>query len=331
MNSALLDRFGTALADVEASDRESWLAWRAGGIGASECAAALGISPWMSPFELYQLKIGALPERKPTPAMQLGIDLEPVVLKAYTRKTGRKIVATQVCVQHPKLPFLRATLDAIDDADNIVEVKTTRWSKAGEWGPDDDNQGIPLHHVAQVQHQMLITEADAFLAVLIGGDDFRSYDVPTNDLIRTRLTERLTAFWKCVETRTPPEMTDRDDRVAAMLAPTTDEPALLGAWEAELVGLWEDNKRAAKHFTEAADSARDALVRSLRGSSCGVLPDGREVTRRRVDRKAYTVEEGHYYRVDVKVPKGIAPYAEKVRRAVQDLAELGTDPREGGS
>jgi putative phage-type endonuclease len=299
-----MDRFGTSLVDVDASDREAWLAWRAGGIGASECAAALGASRWMTPYELYQIKVGALAEKKPTEAMIRGLDLEPVVLKAYTRRTGRRIVANQVCVQHPKYPFIRATIDAIDECDNIVEVKTAGWRQGQEWPEDGDETRVPEETIAQVQQQCLILECDAFVAALIAGEDFRTYQVKSNEIIRAALVERLAKFWKCVETRTPPEMTDRDDRVAAMLAPTTDEPMLLGAWEAELVALWEDNRRAAARFTEAGEAARDAVVRALNGSSRGILPDGREFTRRRVDRKAYTVEEGHYYRVDVKVPKG---------------------------
>ena len=40
-------------------DRASWLAARAAqGIGASECAAAVGRSPWMTQAELWQIKTG---------------------------------------------------------------------------------------------------------------------------------------------------------------------------------------------------------------------------------------------------------------------------------
>ena len=43
---------------IEYADRESWLAGRKNSIGASEVAAAIGISPFMTPNELWEIKTG---------------------------------------------------------------------------------------------------------------------------------------------------------------------------------------------------------------------------------------------------------------------------------
>ena len=48
-----------ALQRISYPDRASWLAGRTEqGIGASECAAAVGRSPWMTQAELWQIKTG---------------------------------------------------------------------------------------------------------------------------------------------------------------------------------------------------------------------------------------------------------------------------------
>ena len=54
---------------------------------ASETPAVLGISPWMTPYQLWQIKLG-LVESEVTPAMLHGTQLEPQVRAAYEALTG---------------------------------------------------------------------------------------------------------------------------------------------------------------------------------------------------------------------------------------------------
>ena len=50
-----------ALVDTSALTEEQWLAWRKKGIGGSDAASALGLSPYRTARELYYDKIGAEP------------------------------------------------------------------------------------------------------------------------------------------------------------------------------------------------------------------------------------------------------------------------------
>lgn len=304
MNSALLDRFGTALVDVEPADEAAWHAWRAGGIGASECASVLGINEWETPYELYQRKIGALPPRKQTEDMILGLELEPVVLSGYARKTNRKIIAKAICLQHPKYPFIRATLDAIDDADRNVEAKTTKWRYAGDWGQDGDPGGVPERHVAQVQHQNLVAGTDGVVAVLIGGEDLRTYEIESNPMIHDRIIRKLSEFWECVQNRTPPPMKAEDDRIVGLLAPERDELAFLTDREQWLAELYDENRKASTAFDNAAEAAKAGLIRALDGASRGVLPDGRIVSRSEQRRAGHFVNPYSFYDFHIRAPKG---------------------------
>ncbi len=75
----------------DVSDRDAWLESRTDGIGASEIAAVLGESPWMSPLALYASKIGAyerdLSDSEP---VYWGTKLEGAIVEAYSERTGRK-------------------------------------------------------------------------------------------------------------------------------------------------------------------------------------------------------------------------------------------------
>src|SRR5262245_52949583 len=63
-------------------DRAAWLEARRKGIGASEIAAVLGISPWESPFSLYWRKVNGW-DYEPSSEMEWGTRLEPVIAEKY--------------------------------------------------------------------------------------------------------------------------------------------------------------------------------------------------------------------------------------------------------
>ena len=49
---------------------------------ASETPAMLGVSPWMTPYQLWQIKLGVV-EPEVTPAVLHGTQLEPQARAAY--------------------------------------------------------------------------------------------------------------------------------------------------------------------------------------------------------------------------------------------------------
>ena len=47
-------------ASIQFADREQWLDIRSHGIGSSDAAAVLRLSPWKSPLALYAEKVGLI-------------------------------------------------------------------------------------------------------------------------------------------------------------------------------------------------------------------------------------------------------------------------------
>ena len=89
------------------TDRDEWLAWRRGGIGASDIAGILGISPWASPYSVWANKVGLVADEESTEQMEMGLDMEPAVERMFHRKTGLWVACQQELVQHPDLPWAR--------------------------------------------------------------------------------------------------------------------------------------------------------------------------------------------------------------------------------
>ena len=73
--------------------REDWLAFRRRGIGGSDAAAVLGISPFRTGVDLYYDKLG-LPVAESEEnwvAMEMGNLLEDLVARIIAKKTGLKV------------------------------------------------------------------------------------------------------------------------------------------------------------------------------------------------------------------------------------------------
>jgi putative phage-type endonuclease len=85
---------------------------------ASETPAVLGVSPWRTPYQLWQLKLGLI-EEQVTPAMQRGTEFEPVARAVYERQTGR-VMQPLIVVDGE----YSASLDGMTlGGERIVEIK----------------------------------------------------------------------------------------------------------------------------------------------------------------------------------------------------------------
>src|SRR4051812_14685969 len=78
---------------ASADDRDKWLIARRQGIGGSDVAAVLGVSPWRSALALYVEKISAEPpDEKSSEIADWGRHFEPLILKQYSMRSKRRVV-----------------------------------------------------------------------------------------------------------------------------------------------------------------------------------------------------------------------------------------------
>jgi putative phage-type endonuclease len=183
---------------------ETQLRERLTGLGGSDCAVALGLSPWKTRFQLYLEKRGEAPPVAINEAMRWGTILEPIVLAEYERRTGRSILAPTTILRHPTHAFMVANFDGFVEEDGrIVEAKTARVAEGwGEPGTDE----IPPHYLLQTMHYLAVAERElADVVVLIGGQDFRIYEVARDEELIAMIVDGEARFWEHVERAEPPE------------------------------------------------------------------------------------------------------------------------------
>ncbi|MCG9056728.1 YqaJ viral recombinase family protein [Laribacter hongkongensis] len=207
------------LASTVGLDRQAWLAIRQRGIGSSDAAAAVGLSPYKSPLTLWLEKTGRqLPEDvSGKEAVVWGTVLEPVLARVYAERTGRRVRRVNAVLQHPGHAFMLANLDreVVGEAagPGVLEIKTAGWHSAPQW-----EDGIPVAYQCQVLHQLAVTgHAWADVAVLVGGQDFRIWRVERDEAKIADLIEREAAFWQAVQTGQQPMPDGTDDAGRALL------------------------------------------------------------------------------------------------------------------
>lgn len=184
-----------------------WLGFRRKGIGGSDASIVCGVNRYRSSVELWLDKTNQIPLSEAGEAAYWGTMLEPFVRNEFTRRTGHNVRLINEILYSEDHPFMLANLDGIVEhpeyGDCIFEAKTASAFKAGEW--DGDN--IPIEYLIQVQHYMHVTGYSyAFIAVLIGGNDYRWKVIKRDDNLISALIKLEADFWNHVQRCIPPEI-----------------------------------------------------------------------------------------------------------------------------
>ena len=200
-------------------NRADWLAARTNGIGASEAAAVVGLSPWSTPTQLWRIKCG-LEKAKDLSASEVverGHRLEPALRGLFAAEHPEYEIAYHEfdMLSQPERPWLYATLDGeIHTADGrrgILEIKTSSCGKKTDW--EKWNNQIPQNYYTQLLHQLLASGFDfavlySCLFNLDSDKSIRSYHFERSECeadMSWLLTEEA-EFWRKVEKREMPSM-----------------------------------------------------------------------------------------------------------------------------
>lgn len=321
-------------ADEIRADRDRWLAARAAGIGASEIAAILGISPYDSPFSLYwRKKLNTVTEM--TEAMEWGLRHEATIAAKFAENHPELVLTDAGLYRHPEHPWMLATPDALsypvcadcsgdkygEDAFirgewrntrcpacsgtgrhrepiTLVQIKTTRsWDSWGEPG----TANIPAHYAAQVQQEMTVMGATrCWVPVLCGGNSYREYVVDWDADDAAVITNAGAAFMQRLADDNPPDL---DGSAATTATLKQLHPSVVD----EVVTV--PQHLADQYATRRAllDDAKTALtevenqLRGLLGDARTAVCDGRKVAQRsvydttRVDTKRLKAEQPDVY------------------------------------
>lgn len=166
-------------------------------IGGSDASAVLGMNRWTSPLMLWRSKTSDdVQETEKNIAMEVGIELEDLVAKMFSKRTDKKVVRKNATIRHSEYPFLAANIDRRIVGENaLLECKTASPFKEKEWVGEE----IPQEYIIQCLHYLHVTGYEkAYLAVLIGNHKFEMREIlfsEHEDFIKS-MVEKEIAFWE---------------------------------------------------------------------------------------------------------------------------------------
>lgn len=209
------------LCDTTGMSNERWLQCRMHGpmgdipftVGGSDVAAIFGVSPWMTPLELWLVKKGRMkPFQKMNPdQLMMGHLLEPIAAYWYAQKSGNHVFEDKGLYQHADHKYALANFDRrfqrkSDNEPGILECKSCTYHKADSWAED----AIPIYYEMQLRFYLAVADVNhgAFSCVWGNNPEFDlampelERDSSKEDMIFERLDEWI---WS-LENDVPPTM-----------------------------------------------------------------------------------------------------------------------------
>lgn len=177
-----------------------WLAARREGIGASEVAAVVGLSPYDGPLRVWLSKVAGL-DVEDNPAMKWGRRLEDDVLEEFAEQhPDVKVTPKPGMFADADGPWRLCTPDAFgedEDGQLLIEVKTgMSYGDADAWGEPGTDE-IPVQYLCQVTWScdILGLARWALPVLLLDQRDYREYRGQFDPELAALLRARVGAFW----------------------------------------------------------------------------------------------------------------------------------------
>jgi len=180
-----------------------WLLWRKDGIGASDVPIIMGESPYGTTYTLWLEKLGVI-EKRMNSNMQYGKDKESYVRKSINEMEEKDY--EPACFESNKFPWMKASLDGYSEKHGAIEIKCCNKEEH-----ESARKGeIPLKYKAQLQHQMSVLNQMRMDYWSFNNDELVCVKVERDEEYISQMITKEKEFWECVQTFTPPKLTDKD-------------------------------------------------------------------------------------------------------------------------
>lgn len=275
---------------------ESWKNWRALGVGSSDVAAILGISPWKTKHRLWLEKTGRVQVADISNQWQVqrGTENEGKARAHFELMDGRSF--PPALVVHPKYDFMRVSLDGLCEK-TVLEIKVPSMKviESAALGV------VPDYYMAQIQYQMFCVGAESAIFFCMHPESGRAEQVIVkNDFeFQAKIEKEVIEFWNAVKNNVEPELSEKD-------YVTIKDPEFTSAAEsylrlkAELKDL-EASLEAAeiklKSYTNEHPAVRGAGIKILKYTQKGNVDYAKIPELKGVDLEPYRKKESTRIRI----------------------------------
>lgn len=194
-------------------NREQFLLDRKLGIGGSDVAAIMGLSPWATALDIFRDKTNPeLALDEPNEDMQRGIRVEKYILQEYSERSEVQLDTNVATIIDPQYPFMRAKIDARQlDGNVIIEAKSTK-APLSSW-----EKGIPEYYKTQVAYYAILTNAERVdVPVLFSGWTYACFTYWRDEEFEVEIKTSVINFWQNhIVKNIPPQPTSSEELMIA--------------------------------------------------------------------------------------------------------------------
>lgn len=253
-------------------DSPEWHAARASGIGASEIAAVVNLSPYESPFSLWHRKAGLIGPPAVNDEMRWGHYLEPAIAKRYADGHSWLRVRRTGTWRSRMRPWQLANPDRlVSGLVRLEDGSEVRWRNIPleiKWSPNGDGwsrelEGIPVYYRCQLQWQMDVMGADFGILAALVGSDYREYHIiydPTDvELLRKAGQE----FMDSLAAGEAPDIDDTGHTYQALRELHPDIDGSTVEIDAHLAGQFRGARAAVEEAKDREQHARNLMLAAM--------------------------------------------------------------------
>lgn len=253
------------------------LAEREGRIFSTDAAAALGVSKYRTPYQLWAEKIGLAPrdeDEEEQPWQIIGAAVEPAIAGIYSQQTGLAVVPHKFTLIHGRHQWMGSHFDYITETrDRLVEIKFFDPRRRREFG-EPGSADIPKDVLVQTIHEMVVSGIPLCdVAVLFGNQAFEVFSVALEQKDADELIEREYQFMRYIIDREPPPPMSDDDLKA--MFPRSVENTITAT--EEIMQAVRESRMLADRIGElkSAHEATNMVIKGFMGENAKlVAPDG---------------------------------------------------------
>lgn len=195
--------------------QEEWLKLRSQDITSTDAAALFGISPYLTPFELWhRKKSGLVIELEPSIRMKWGTRLQDSIAAGIAEDQGWEVRRMSEYIRHVKRA-MGASFDfefspaegSPDPESGLLEIKNVdALAFKDGWILDGDHVEAPAHIELQIQHQLAVSgNRHAYIGALIGGNRVVLIRRERDEKVIAALETKIDKFWYDIDHNIEPK------------------------------------------------------------------------------------------------------------------------------
>lgn len=248
------------------TSRAKWLNLRTKDITSTEAAALFGLSPYLTPFELWhRKKAGNVVEVEPNERMRWGTRLQDSIAAGIAEDQKWRVARRS---EYQRLPEQRLgssfdfTILGGKEGDGLLEIKNVDpLAMRDDWIIEDESAEAPPHIEMQVQHQLLVSGLPyAYIGALVGGNRtvlIRRLPVPS---VIQGIVTKAEQFWESIDAnREPKPNFAKDSQFIAQLYKAVRPGSLVNLSEDNEVSEQVAEYIAQKSVIDQAQAKRDEI------------------------------------------------------------------------